>query len=112
MVGSQDDIPPPPPPSLSQTPTQQTPYTVSTIKLPILKITDAKEMWESIRSRFGGNEESKKNKANDNSKRLGKKEESNALMTLNGEGVDWTSHSEEEEYYALMACSSSGSDTE
>ncbi|GJX40042.1 hypothetical protein Tco_0255032, partial [Tanacetum coccineum] len=29
--------PPPPPPSSSQTPTQQTPHTVSTIKLPILK---------------------------------------------------------------------------
>ncbi|GKE52961.1 hypothetical protein Tco_1488117, partial [Tanacetum coccineum] len=56
--------------------------------------------------------ESKKNKANDNSKRLGKKEESNALMTINGEGVDWTSNSEEEEDYALMACNNSGSDTE
>ncbi|GJY15456.1 hypothetical protein Tco_0385878 [Tanacetum coccineum] len=88
MAGSQDDIPPPPP---SQTPTQQTPHTVSTIKLPILKmfnkgsasqdcrrilarerkarttllmalpedhlakfhkITDVKEMWEAIKSRF------------------------------------------------------------
>ncbi|GKC43171.1 hypothetical protein Tco_1060893 [Tanacetum coccineum] len=119
MSGSQDDIPPPPPPS--QTPTQQTPHTVSTIKLPILKkgeydiwamkmehylahtdypiwevvpprtaeeilakererkarttllmalpedhlakfhkMTDAKEMWEAIKSRFGGNDESKK----------------------------------------------------
>ncbi|GJV52106.1 ribonuclease H-like domain-containing protein [Tanacetum coccineum] len=39
MSGSQDEIPPPPPPlpSSSQTPTQQTPQTVSTIKLPILK---------------------------------------------------------------------------
>ncbi|GJT66786.1 putative ribonuclease H-like domain-containing protein [Tanacetum coccineum] len=36
MAGSEDDIPPPPPPP-SQTPTQQTPHTVSTIKLPILK---------------------------------------------------------------------------
>ncbi|GKF38743.1 hypothetical protein Tco_0118804 [Tanacetum coccineum] len=35
MAGSQDDIPPPPPPS--QTPTQQTSHTVSTIKLPIFK---------------------------------------------------------------------------
>ncbi|GJV43455.1 putative ribonuclease H-like domain-containing protein [Tanacetum coccineum] len=35
MSGSQDEIPPPPP--SSQTPTQQTPHTVSTIKLPILK---------------------------------------------------------------------------
>ncbi|GJU49388.1 ribonuclease H-like domain-containing protein [Tanacetum coccineum] len=140
MSGSQDEIPPPPPPS-SQTPTQQTPHTVSTIKLPILnkreydiwamkmehylaytdypiwefiqnrngpvsittdtqgqikvlpprtteeilarererkarttllmalpedhlakfhKITDAKETWEAIKSRFGGNDESKK----------------------------------------------------
>ncbi|GJU65019.1 hypothetical protein Tco_1246854 [Tanacetum coccineum] len=33
---ARDEIPPPPPPS-SQTPTQQTPHTVSTIKLPILK---------------------------------------------------------------------------
>ncbi|GJW29279.1 hypothetical protein Tco_0046154 [Tanacetum coccineum] len=143
MSGSQDEIPPPPPPppSSSQTPTQQTPYTVSTIKLPILKkeeydiwamkmeyylahtdypiweviqngnghvsittdtqgqimvlpprtaeeivakerdrksrmtllmalpedhlakfhkMTDAKEMWDAIKSRFGGNDESKK----------------------------------------------------
>ncbi|GJU97104.1 hypothetical protein Tco_1326375 [Tanacetum coccineum] len=36
MAGSEDDIPPPPPPP-SQTPTQQTPHIVSTIKLPILK---------------------------------------------------------------------------
>ncbi|GJT96079.1 ribonuclease H-like domain-containing protein [Tanacetum coccineum] len=140
MARSEDDIPPPPPPS--QTPTQQTPHTVSTIKLPILKkgeydiwamkmehylahtdypifwvviqrgngpvsvstdtnglikvlppktaeetlarererkarttllmalpedhlakfhkMTDAKEMWEAIKSRFGGNDKSKK----------------------------------------------------
>ncbi|GJS04273.1 ribonuclease H-like domain-containing protein [Tanacetum coccineum] len=143
MSASQDEIPPPPPPpsSSSQTPTQQTPHTVSTIKLPILKkgeydiwamkmehylahtdypiweviqngngpvsittdtqgqikvlpprtaeeivarererkarttllmalpedhlakfhkMTDAKEMWDAIKSRFGGNDESKK----------------------------------------------------
>ncbi|GJR65499.1 hypothetical protein Tco_0011564 [Tanacetum coccineum] len=77
------------------------------------KMTDAKEMWEAIKSRFGGNEELKKNKVNDNSKRLGKKEESNALMTLNGGCVDWTSHSEDEQdNYAFMACNSSGLDTE
>nr|GFA06538.1 xylulose kinase-1 [Tanacetum cinerariifolium] len=91
------------PPSIP--PTQQSPHTLSTIKLPILKkdrhgqirvlppktakkilareregkarttllmailedhlakfykITDAKEMWEAIKSRFGGNDESKK----------------------------------------------------
>ncbi|GKA64533.1 hypothetical protein Tco_0764240 [Tanacetum coccineum] len=118
MAGLEDEIPPPPPPP-SQTPTQQTPHTVSTIKLPILKkgeydiwamkmeyyfahtdypiclikvlpsktaeeilarererkarttllmalpedhlaklhkMTDAKEMWEAIKSRFGGND--------------------------------------------------------
>ncbi|GKD03924.1 hypothetical protein Tco_1178898, partial [Tanacetum coccineum] len=109
MSGSQDEIPPPPSPSSSQTPTQQTPHIVSTIKLHILKkgeydiwamkmehylahtdypiweviqngnghvsittdtqedqlakfhkITDAKEMWDAIKSRFGGNDESKK----------------------------------------------------
>ncbi|GKF76261.1 hypothetical protein Tco_0225705 [Tanacetum coccineum] len=38
MSGTQDDNPPPPPPPAThQTPTQQTPHTVSTIKLPILK---------------------------------------------------------------------------
>ncbi|GKA46963.1 ribonuclease H-like domain-containing protein [Tanacetum coccineum] len=51
-------------------PTQQAPYTLSNIKLPILKkedhlakfykMIDAKEMWEAIKSRFGGNDESKK----------------------------------------------------
>ncbi|GJS52883.1 ribonuclease H-like domain-containing protein [Tanacetum coccineum] len=141
MAGSDDEIPPPPPPPQTQTPTQQAPHTVSTIKLPILKkgeydiwamkmehylahtdypiweviqrgngpvsvstdtngvikvlppktaeeilarererkarttllmalpedhlakfhkMTDAKEMWEAIKSRFGGNDESKK----------------------------------------------------
>ncbi|GJW90805.1 hypothetical protein Tco_0168358 [Tanacetum coccineum] len=34
----------------------------------------------------------------------GKKEDSKALVTIDGEGVDWTSHSEEDEDYALMAC--------
>ncbi|GJQ93765.1 putative ribonuclease H-like domain-containing protein [Tanacetum coccineum] len=74
-------------------------------------MTDATEMWEAIKSRFGGNEESKKNKANDNSKRLRKKEESNALMTLDGGCVDWTSHSEKEEDYALMACNNCSVET-
>ncbi|GJT20712.1 putative ribonuclease H-like domain-containing protein [Tanacetum coccineum] len=39
MSASQDEIPlpPPPPPSSPHTPTQQTPHTISTIKLPILK---------------------------------------------------------------------------
>ncbi|GKA41137.1 putative reverse transcriptase domain-containing protein [Tanacetum coccineum] len=44
--------------------------------------------------------------------RTGKKEDSKALVTIDGEGVDWTSHSEEDDDYALMACNSSESDTE
>ncbi|GJT56207.1 hypothetical protein Tco_0991261 [Tanacetum coccineum] len=39
-------------------------------------------------------------------------EDSKALVTIDGKGIDWTSHSEEEEDYALMTCNSSGSDTE
>ncbi|GJV85354.1 putative ribonuclease H-like domain-containing protein [Tanacetum coccineum] len=54
-----------------------------------------------------------RNKDKDNRRRSGKQEESKALVTLDGEGVDWNSHSEDEqENYALMAYSSSGSDTE
>ncbi|GJW50690.1 ribonuclease H-like domain-containing protein [Tanacetum coccineum] len=53
------------------------------------------------------------NKKKDNGRRSGKQEDSKALVTLDGEGVDWTSHSEDEqENYAFMACNSSGSDTE
>ncbi|GJX43514.1 ribonuclease H-like domain-containing protein [Tanacetum coccineum] len=40
------------------------------------------------------------------------KEDSKALVIIYGEGVDWTSHSEEEANYDLMACNSLGSDTE
>ncbi|GJZ44049.1 ribonuclease H-like domain-containing protein [Tanacetum coccineum] len=42
---------------------------------------------------------------------LDKKEDSKALVTIDGEGVDWTNHSEDKDY-ALMACNSSNSDTE
>ncbi|GJV00192.1 hypothetical protein Tco_1329462 [Tanacetum coccineum] len=152
-------------------------------------MTDVKEMWEAIKSRFGGNDESKKmhkyilkqtslkrllyqpeglykeqldefdlekmdlkwqvamismrmkkfykktgrklqfdakepddskrrdawnssNKDKENGRRSGKQEDSKALVTIDGEGVDWTSHSKEEEDYALMAYNSLGSDTE
>ncbi|GJW65556.1 putative ribonuclease H-like domain-containing protein [Tanacetum coccineum] len=47
-----------------------------------------------------------------NGRRAGKQEDSKALVNIDGEGVDWTSHSKKEEDYALMACNSSGSDTE
>ncbi|GJS35991.1 hypothetical protein Tco_0534373 [Tanacetum coccineum] len=181
MSGSQDEIPPPPPPpSSSQTPpSQQTPHTVSAIKLPILKkgeydiwamkmehylaITD-NLIWENnmvvemagdqdfdeneqVSKRRGisynlmqmnhvlikprssaidckerrifarkcrtkGNQDSRRrdawNSGNNDRRRSGKQEDSKALVTIDGEGVDWTSHSEEEEDYALMACNSSG----
>ncbi|GKB70703.1 hypothetical protein Tco_0932115 [Tanacetum coccineum] len=91
------------------------------------KMTDAKEMWDAIKSRFGGNDESKKmqkikgtqdnrrrdawNSGNKDGSRTRQKEDSKALVTIDGEGVDWTNHSEDEDY-ALMACNSSDSDTE
>ncbi|GJU13921.1 ribonuclease H-like domain-containing protein [Tanacetum coccineum] len=70
--------------------------------------------------RSKGNQDSRRrdawntgNKDKENRRRSGKQEDSKALVTLDGEGVDWTSHSEDkQENYALMACSSSGSDTE
>ncbi|GJT00817.1 ribonuclease H-like domain-containing protein [Tanacetum coccineum] len=64
--------------------------------------------------RTKGNQNSKRrdawNSGNKDGRRSGKQEDSKALVTINGEGVDWTSHSEEEEDYALMACNSSGSE--
>ncbi|GKA88102.1 hypothetical protein Tco_0809866 [Tanacetum coccineum] len=75
---------------------------------------DAKEPY-----RTKGNQDSRRrdgwnsrNKGKENGRRFGNQEDSKALVTIDGEGVDWTSHSEEEEDYALMACNSSSSDTE
>ncbi|GKD12734.1 ribonuclease H-like domain-containing protein [Tanacetum coccineum] len=67
-----------------------------------------------------GNQESRRRdagntryRAKDNGRRFGKQEEPKALVTLDGEGVDWTGHAEDEqENFALMAYSNSGSDTE
>ncbi|GJW27579.1 putative ribonuclease H-like domain-containing protein [Tanacetum coccineum] len=67
-----------------------------------------------------GNQESRRRdawnsryKAKDNGTRHRKQEETKALVTLDGDGMDWTSHSEDEQdNYAFMAYSSSGSDTE
>ncbi|GJW71549.1 ribonuclease H-like domain-containing protein [Tanacetum coccineum] len=65
--------------------------------------------------RTKGNQDNRRrdawNSGNKDGRRSGKQEDSKALVTIDGEGVDWTSHSEEEDY-ALMACNSSGSDTE
>ncbi|GJT35988.1 ribonuclease H-like domain-containing protein [Tanacetum coccineum] len=51
------------------------------------------------------------NFGNKDGSRTGQKEDSKALVTIDGEGVDWTNHSEDEDY-ALMACNSPDSDTE
>ncbi|GJT75452.1 putative ribonuclease H-like domain-containing protein [Tanacetum coccineum] len=66
--------------------------------------------------RTKGNQDSRRryawNSGNKDGRRFSKQEDSKALVTTDGEGVDWTSHSKEEEDYALMACNNSGSDTE
>ncbi|GKA10108.1 putative ribonuclease H-like domain-containing protein [Tanacetum coccineum] len=70
--------------------------------------------------RSKGNQESRRRdagytgyKAKDNERRPGKQEEPKDLVTLYGEGVDWTGHVEDEqENFTLMAYSNSGSDTE
>ncbi|GJS84959.1 putative ribonuclease H-like domain-containing protein [Tanacetum coccineum] len=52
-------------------------------------------------------------KAKDNRRRPGKQEEPKALVTIDGDGVNWTGHAEDEqENFALMAYSNSGSNTE
>ncbi|GJU41390.1 putative ribonuclease H-like domain-containing protein [Tanacetum coccineum] len=52
-------------------------------------------------------------KVKDNGRRPGKNEEPNALVTLGGEGIDWTAHAEDEEpNFALMAFNNASSDTE
>ncbi|GJU40146.1 hypothetical protein Tco_1193103 [Tanacetum coccineum] len=52
-------------------------------------------------------------KAKDNGRRPGKLEEPKALVTFDGDGVDWTGHAEDEQKnFALMAYSHSGSDIE
>ncbi|GJR66523.1 ribonuclease H-like domain-containing protein [Tanacetum coccineum] len=67
-----------------------------------------------------GNQESRRRdtgntgyKAKDNRRRPGKQEEPKALVTLDEDGVDWTSHAEDEqENFSLMAYSNSSSNIE
>ncbi|GKD49258.1 hypothetical protein Tco_1278234, partial [Tanacetum coccineum] len=60
--------------------------------------------------RIKGNRDNRRrdawNSRNKDGSRTRKKEDSKALVTIDGEGVDWTSHSEEDEDYALMAYNS------
>ncbi|GJX29901.1 putative ribonuclease H-like domain-containing protein [Tanacetum coccineum] len=68
----------------------------------------------AIECRIKGTQDNRRdawNFRNKDGSRTGQKEDSKALVTINGEGVDWTNHSEDEDY-ALMACNSSDSDTE
>ncbi|GJS55735.1 hypothetical protein Tco_0629097 [Tanacetum coccineum] len=76
--------------------------------------------WHFAREcRSKGNQESRRRdagntgyRAKDNGRRPGKQEEPKALVTLDGEGVDWTSHAEDEqENFALMAYNNSCSNT-
>ncbi|GJW45069.1 putative ribonuclease H-like domain-containing protein [Tanacetum coccineum] len=68
--------------------------------------------WQKPRGFQDGRRRDAWNSRNKDGRRSGKQEDSKALVTIDGEGVDWTSHLEEEEDYALMACNSSVSDTE
>ncbi|GKA82461.1 ribonuclease H-like domain-containing protein [Tanacetum coccineum] len=76
---------------------------------------EIEEVLQEDRSK--GNQESRRRdagntgyKAKDNGRRPIKQEEPKALVTLNGEGVDWTGHAEDEqENFTLMAYSNSGS---
>ncbi|GKA25095.1 ribonuclease H-like domain-containing protein, partial [Tanacetum coccineum] len=65
--------------------------------------------------RIKGNQDNRRrdawNSGTKDGSRTGKKEDSKALVTIDGEGVDWSNQSEDEDY-ALMACNSSDSDTE
>ncbi|GKA33412.1 putative ribonuclease H-like domain-containing protein [Tanacetum coccineum] len=78
-----------------------------------------KKFYKKTECKTKGNQDSKRrdawnsrNKDKENGRRSGKQEDSKALVIIDGEGVDWTNHSEKEEDDVLMACNSSGSDTE
>nr|GFC30877.1 hypothetical protein [Tanacetum cinerariifolium] len=70
--------------------------------------------------RAKGNQDSRRrdagyngNKARDSSRRPTYQEDSNALVTIDGEDIDWSGHVEEDaKNYAMMAYSSSGSNNE
>ncbi|GKB38287.1 putative ribonuclease H-like domain-containing protein, partial [Tanacetum coccineum] len=74
---------------------------------------------EKAACRSKGNQESRRKdarntryKAKDNGRRSGKQEEPKALVTLDGDGIDWAGHvKKEQENFALMAYSNSGKDT-
>ncbi|GJX78861.1 hypothetical protein Tco_0327010 [Tanacetum coccineum] len=74
-------------------------------------ISDAKEMWDSIKTRFGGNAENTGYKGRD--QRTGKQEQLKALSTIDAGVIDWSGQAEEEEEdHPLMAFNSNISSNE
>ncbi|GJS86111.1 hypothetical protein Tco_0752652 [Tanacetum coccineum] len=66
----------------------------------------------SRESRSKGNQDIRRRDAGNTGRRPGKQEEPKALVTLDGDGVDWSGDAEDEqENFALMAYSNSGLDT-
>nr|GEW80591.1 copia protein [Tanacetum cinerariifolium] len=73
-------------------------------------MADAKKIWVAIKSRFGSNDDSK---ARDTGRRPAYQNDSKALVTVDGEDIDWSGHVEEDaKNNAMMAYSNSGSDNE
>ncbi|GKC16196.1 hypothetical protein Tco_1012978, partial [Tanacetum coccineum] len=95
-----------------------TAYDVSTSFGPNSQKEGSSSYTDELKSK--GNQESRRRdagntryKAKDNGRRPGKQEEPKALVTLNGDGVDCTGHTEDKQKnFALMAYSNSGSDIE
>ncbi|GJQ90555.1 putative reverse transcriptase domain-containing protein [Tanacetum coccineum] len=74
-------------------------------------ISDAKEMWDAIKTRFGGNAKNTGYKGRD--QRIGKQEQPKALLTIDVGVIDWSGEAEEEEKdHALMAFNSNSSSNE
>nr|GEX55477.1 ribonuclease H-like domain-containing protein [Tanacetum cinerariifolium] len=72
---------------------------------------DCRAKWnQDSRRRDGGNNG---NKARDNSRRPAYRDDSKALVTIDGEAVDWSGHVEEDtQNFAMMAYSSSNSSSD
>nr|GEV21313.1 hypothetical protein [Tanacetum cinerariifolium] len=94
--------------STSSTNEASTAYGVSTSSVHNSQREGSSSYTDELMYSFFANQSKK-----DNGRRPGKQEEPKSLVTLSGDGVDWTGHSkDEQENFALMAYSNSGSDTE